>query len=116
ARPATLRYRAARFAQRNRAAAAAAAAPLLALAVRVAGLATGLIEANRQRREALIQRDAQHEINRFLTEDLLAAVEPDREGSDVSALDLLRRASSRVDARLAGRPLIAAAIHFTLGA
>jgi tetratricopeptide (TPR) repeat protein len=115
ARPPTLRYRAARFAQRNRVLVASIAIVLLAVLVGIAGLTAGLIEAKRQRHEADNQTDAQREINRFLTEDLLAGASPEREGQNVTALDLLHRASHRVEQRFAGRPLIAGAIHHTLG-
>lgn len=115
ARPPTLRYRAARFAQRNRALVAAAIVTSLAAAVAIAGLTIGLLEAQRQRREAINQSQAQIEINRFLTDDLLAAASPEEHGKNTSALDLLRLASARVDGRFPGRPLIAAAIHHTLG-
>jgi eukaryotic-like serine/threonine-protein kinase len=115
ARPATLRYRAARFAQRNRLLVASVAAVGLAVMVGIVGLTAGLIEAKRQKREADTQSQERGEINRFLTDDLLAAASPDQEGQNITALDLLRRASRRVDERLGDRPLIAATVHHTLG-
>lgn len=115
ARRPTPGYRAARFVGRNRALVASGVVVALAASVGVAGLAIGLREADAQRREATLQRDAQREINRFLTEDLLAAASADREGQHATALDLLRSASRRVESRLSQRPEIAAAIHHTLG-
>lgn len=115
ARVPTLGYRAARFTQRHRGLVAASAAVAAALILGVVGLAWGLVEADRQRREAAAQSEAQAAINRFLTEDLLAAASPDRAGDKVTALDLLHRASRRVDARLGSRPLVAAAVHHALG-
>lgn len=115
ARPATLAYRASRFAQRNRVLVAAGVAVGLALIVGMTGMALGLIEARRQRAEAEYQTQAQREINRFLTDDLLAASSPDQQGQNVTALELLHRASARVDHRLGDRPLIAAAVHHALG-
>lgn len=115
ARGPTLSYRAARFVGRNRALVASGAVIALAATLGVAGLAIGLREADAQRREATTQRDAQREINRFLTEDLLAAASADREGQHATALDLLRSASRRVETRFSQRPEIAAAIHHTLG-
>ncbi len=115
ARPPTLRYRATRFAQRNRVLVAAAALVALAIITGIVGLTFGLLEARRQQREAINQTQAQVEINKFLTDDLLAAASPDQEGEKVTAIDLLNRASRTVDQRFAGRPLIAAAIHHTLG-
>ncbi|HEX5009969.1 MAG TPA: serine/threonine-protein kinase [Planctomycetota bacterium] len=115
ARAPGLRYRAARFARRNRVLVMAGLIVLAALGAGVVGLVTGLLEARRQGREALSQNDAQREINRFLTDDLLAEASPDRGGPDLTALDLLNRASARVEQRFPNRPLIAAAIHHTLG-
>jgi tetratricopeptide (TPR) repeat protein len=115
ARPATLAYRAARFAQRNRVLVAAAVVVILTIAIGTTGMALSLVEAQRQRREAQNQTQAQREINRFLTDDLLAASSPDQQGQNVTALDLLHRAGKKVDERFADRPLIAAAIHHTLG-
>lgn len=115
ARPPTLRYRATRFAQRNRVLVTAAVLVLLALVTGVVGLTLGLVEARRQQREAVSQTQAQMEINRFLTDDLLAPASPDLEGEQVTAIDLLNNASRTVDQRFSNRPLIAAAIHHTLG-
>ncbi|MBX3356790.1 MAG: serine/threonine protein kinase [Phycisphaeraceae bacterium] len=115
ARPATLAYRTARFCNRNRALVASLAVIVVASVVGVAGLAIGLIEARSQRREAINQYDAQLELNRFLTDDLLAAASPEQLGRDVTALDLLHRASRRVDRRFPDRPLIAASVHHALG-
>src|SRR5262245_3846857 len=115
ARAPTLRYRVARFAQRNRALAASLGMVVLVTLLGIGGLTAGLIEARRQRREAENQTNAQGENNRFLTEDLLASASPERDGQNVTALEMLHRASRSVDQRLAGRPLIAASVHHTLG-
>lgn len=115
ARPATVAYRAARFAQRNAVLVGALSVAAAAVVVGVVGLSVGLVEARRQEHEAVNQGEAQREINRFLTDDLLAASSADREGTSITALDLLHRASRRVGARLGDRPLVAAAIHHTLG-
>lgn len=115
ARAPTVAYRLSRFVQRNRAVSALLAVALLALVAGIAASTAALIEANRQGREAANQADAQREINRFLTDDLLAASSPDQEGQNITALELLNRAARKVDLRFAGRPLIAAAIHHTLG-
>lgn len=115
ARPPTLRYRAARFAQRNRALVASAVIVSLAVIAGIAGLTWGLFEANRQRLEAVNQTESQREINRFLTDDLLAPASPDQQGQNVTALELLNRASAQVDQRFFGRPIIAGSVHHTLG-
>ncbi len=115
ATPPTWRYRTTRFAQRNRVLVASVAVVLVAMITGIAGLASGLVEARRQRREAFNQSEAQREINRFLTDDLLAAASPEEEGQNITASDLLHRAGARVEQRFVGRPLIAASIHHTLG-
>ncbi|HWB20522.1 MAG TPA: serine/threonine-protein kinase [Phycisphaerales bacterium] len=115
AHPPTLRYRAARFAQRNRALVASVAIIGLALLGGITGLTIGLVLAQMQQREAARQIDEKTRMNAFLTDDLLAAVAPDQAGSNVTAMDLLDRASRKVDVRFADNPLIAATIHHTLG-
>ena len=115
ARAPSFGYRAARFAQRNRVLVGALGLASAALLLGLFGLALGLMEARRQRRAALEQMDAQAEVNRFLTEDLLGAASPERSGRDATVLDLLQRASQRIDERFAGRPLVAASIHQAVG-
>jgi len=115
ARAPTLRYRAARFVQRNRVLVAAGIGVALALFLGVAGLAAGIVQARRERGQAVLQSESQQEINRFLTEDLLAQASPDRAGPDVTVLELLRRASRNLEHRFWARPLIAASVHQALG-
>lgn len=116
ARRPTWRYRAARFAQRNRALVASAAAIVLFASLGIVGLTVGLVQAHQHRLEAIRQGEAQREINRFLTDDLLGSAMPDELGSEVSARDLLDRASARIDHRFDGRPRIAAILHETVAA
>jgi tetratricopeptide (TPR) repeat protein len=108
-------YRAALFVMRNRALVAAAAVVCLALAGGVIGLFSGLREARRQTARAADQFDAQVEINSFLTDDLLGGAAPDAGGPDLTARELLDRASGKIETRLTGRPLPAAAVHHALG-
>jgi tetratricopeptide (TPR) repeat protein len=115
ARYPSVAYRAARFAQRNRILVGSLALVSLAIMLGIAGLAAGLLEAKRQHAEATAQRDTQQEINRFLTEDMLGGASPNVLGQNATALDLLHRAAKKVDLRFADRPLIAAAVHHTLG-
>ena len=115
ARPHTLAYRAARFIERRRPFVAAAAVAALAIILGVAGLSAGLVEARRQHARALDRADALAALNRFLTDDLLAAASPDQSPGDITAVELLDRAARRIDARFPDRPLIAAQMHHTLG-
>jgi serine/threonine protein kinase len=115
ARAPTWGYRAARFTQRNRALVAAAAAAVVALVAGVLGLWHGLDEARRQQTRAEDQYEAQAEIARFLTNDLFGTAAPDLGGPDLTARELLDRASARIGRRLTERPLVAAAVHHALG-
>ena len=115
ARAPTVGYRAARFVQRNRLLVAAGSLAAAALLVGVAGLSTGILRANRERAEAVLQSESQREINRFLKDDLLAQATPDRGGKDTKVLDLLHRASRTIDERFPTQPLVAASVHQTLG-
>jgi tetratricopeptide (TPR) repeat protein len=115
ARAPTWTYRTLCFARRERALVGALALVFGGLCVGVVGLALGLREAGRQRAVALVQREAQMEINRFLTDDLLEQASPELLGGGVPVRELVARASEGVDERFAERPLVAAAIHHTLG-
>lgn len=114
ARAPSVLYRAARFVERNRALSAAGLVGLIAVGVGVGGLALGLREARAQRTQALFQRDTEYGLNRFLIDDILLAASPDRAGAGATAIELVQRASGTVDARFAGKPLIAAALHQAL--
>lgn len=116
ARPQTRAYRAARFVERHRPLVAGSLLAFVACVVGVAGLAWGLIAAERQRRTAVAQSEALAEYNRFLTDDLLAAASPEEGNADLTVRELLDRASRGVASRLSGRPLVEASVHHTLGA
>ena len=111
ARPPTLAYRAARFAERNRALTALSALALCALALGVVGLARGLRESRKRTVEVARERDVLDALNRFLIDDIILASSPDRSGPQATAQELLELASERIDERLLGRPLVAAAVH-----
>lgn len=115
ARPPTMRYRAATFARRRKGLVVAMGVAAAALALGFLGLWLGLLEADRQRAEAVRQAETLAEVNRFITEDLLGQASPFERAPDEATLALLKRAGERVDARLADRPLIAAGVHNTLG-
>lgn len=104
-----------RFVRRHRLLVASIVALVVALGIGVVGLALGLKEAERQRREALNQQAAQRRINAFLTEDLLRIASPENLGSEGNLKQMLLRASALVEERLADWPEVAGAIHHTLG-
>jgi len=115
ARAPTWSYRAARFARRHRVLVASAVVVVLAVAAGMAGLWSGLRETQRQKALAVEQVAAQGEAIRFLTDDLLSFAAPDQGEPDVTVRQLLDRASAKIESRLSGRPLVAAAIHHALG-
>jgi eukaryotic-like serine/threonine-protein kinase len=114
ARTPSLAYRARKFARRHRAGVAAGAAVAVALAAGLTGIATGLLEANRQREVATAQAAKAEAINQFL-KGMLSAADPGRNGRDVRVVDVLDRAASGVDKDFASQPEIAASIRQTLG-
>jgi serine/threonine protein kinase len=115
ARAPSLAYRCARFVRRHRTGVAAAVLAAAGLAAGSVALALGLVEARAQQARAQDQFEAQLEVNRFLTDDLLGQAAPDLGGPDLPVRALLDLAAERIEARLAGRPLSQAAIHHALG-
>ncbi|MEO1525580.1 MAG: serine/threonine-protein kinase [Planctomycetota bacterium] len=122
ARPASLAYRASKFLNRNRGAVVASGLVLSTLLVGVAGTSWGWVESRRQAQLAQLEAATQSEINAFLRDDLLAQAsvytqsnslfEPD---PDLTVQKALERASRRIGERFGDRPLVAAAIHQTIG-
>jgi tetratricopeptide (TPR) repeat protein len=115
ARPPTWLYRARCFARRERKLAVAVLAIAAALVLGVVGLSLGLLSAAREQRRAVDEKRAQEEINAFLADDVLGAASPDQVGPDANVRALLDRAGERIAPRFAARPLIAAALHHTVG-
>jgi serine/threonine protein kinase len=127
ARPDTWRYRARKFAGRNRAATVAAGVAALAL---VAGLAGTTWAARQARRAAAVATEQRHKaeteavrvqrMNEFLT-NVLALPDaswysPGAGGpADMNVVDLLKKAGERIDAEFASYPDIAADVHHTVG-
>jgi serine/threonine-protein kinase len=100
-------YRLRKFVRRNTA--VVGASFLVALS-----LVAGLIMSARQARRADRERAKAQEINRFVT-DMLAAPDPAAAGKDVLVVDVLQRASARVDSQLRDQPEIELAVRSTLG-
>lgn len=76
-----------------------------------------LAEAAAQR--ARIESDKANAVVRFMTRDVLSQADPfavGGSGPDLSLRDAIDRAAAGVDARFAGHPRAAAAVHGTLGA
>ena len=82
------------------------------IAVLAAGLVASSVSYLRAEREAAVAR----EVNRFLTDDLLAAANPYvEERTDVTVREVLDRARASVAARFAARPAEEAALRASLG-
>ena len=129
ARPMTTMYQLRKFARRNRALVAS-------VTVAFASLTAGLIyvtqerdravqaealaeqrreEADRQRVEAERQSAIARAVNDFLNDDLLAAVNPDEAGPDVTVREVLDKAAWSIEGRFNDQPLVEASIRDTIG-
>ncbi len=116
ARPATTLYQLSRFARRNRALVAGLSVAVLAMVV---GIAFSTTFALGQSRALALSEERQRladAINDFLTDDLIEladpAVEADRELTLLEAID---RAESRIEGRFKDAPLVEANLRMTIG-
>ncbi len=114
ARNSTLRYRAAKFVTRNKATVAAAFALIVSLMGGIIGTAWQAHLAANERDAARIEARKADQINHFVQE-MLAAVDPRRDGRKVTMQEVLDAAAIRVDTELGDEPEIRAAIHATIG-
>lgn len=126
ARPPSAMYQLRKFARRHRAFAAAAVIAFVAMAGATVVASVYAIRTERANREARRQTDIAAAINRFLNEDLLAAVSPDASsaagrGRDVRMADVLAEAARRIETAsaasgaLADKPEVEASIRATIG-
>jgi non-specific serine/threonine protein kinase/serine/threonine-protein kinase len=107
-------YRARKFVARHRAGVAAAGFAALALLAGAVAATVGLVRAREaQRRTAEAEKQALA-VSRFL-EGMLASADPGRDGRDVKVIDVLARASSRIEEESAGDPLLRAQLQHTIG-
>ncbi len=115
--------------RRNRALSAAAAAAVLAL---IGGLSASLwlgaraqrnavlaeerrVAAEANAKEAAFQARVAEEVNSFLNDDLLAAMNPEHEGSQVTVRQVLDKAAAKLEGRFEGEPRVEAALRETIG-
>ncbi len=105
-----------RFLRRHALGAGLAAVALLVLVgalVAISALNLRLRAASRETASALAESRA---VADFLEQDMLGAADPrESERTDLPVREVLASASRRVDARFAGQPLLAAAVHRALG-
>jgi len=116
ARPASTFYQLSKFARRNRVLVGGIVAVLLASLAGTVVSTRLYLRAERARVEAGAQAEIADAVNRFLNEDLLASVDPrntaDREIRMRAVLD---EASTRLDGRFVGQPLVEATLRTTIG-
>ncbi len=115
--------------RRNRALSAAAAAAIVAL---IGGLSTSLwlgaraqrnavlaeerrVAAEANAKEAALQARVAEEVNSFLNDDLLAAMDPEHEGAQVTVRQVLDKAAASLEGRFDGEPRVEAALRTTIG-
>ncbi len=122
ARPPSAGYRLAKFLKRNKGPAIASAAVVTALIAGVAGTTWGWIESRRQAEIARIEASTQLAISTFLREDILAQASSETQSDSIFQPDpelkvktALGRAANRINDRFAEQPLVAAALHRTIG-
>jgi len=127
ARTPSWRYLTGKYLRRHRVGLAAGAAVTLSLAAGLVGMSWQAREASQQRDAALAAQEraeaesarataesrTRQQVNDFL-ENMLAAVEPDRSGRDVTVRETLDQAAEQVPRDLADQPDIAASIYHTL--
>jgi eukaryotic-like serine/threonine-protein kinase len=108
ARPASRRYRAAKFMRRNRLAIGAAGAVTASLVI---GAGVALWQAQQARVEAA----RAEQVKEFIASVLKQASSRDGKGGDVTASELLLAASQRIERELAGNPRAAAELGVIVG-
>lgn len=122
AHPPSTFYYVRKFANRNRVLVGAAGAIALVLTVATVisslaavGQARAARLAEQRRIEAERQTAVARAINDFLNGDLLGAIDPDRQGRDVTMLEVLDAAAANVKDRFEDEPLVEAEIRYTIG-
>mgnify|MGYP003700268631 CR=1 FL=1 len=115
ARPATTMYQLRMFAKRRRplVIAVAAAALLLVAGTTISSILA--VERTIARDSARDERDAALRVNRFLTDDLLAAAMPENLGREVTVREAVDVAAASIGAEFLDRPLIRSSIQEAVG-
>jgi non-specific serine/threonine protein kinase/serine/threonine-protein kinase len=115
ARPQSAAYRFRKFARRNRGAVAAAVAIVILLVSGVIGTTYGMVKARREAQVARNESAIATAVSDFLNYDLLAAIEVQKHGHDVTMREILDAASQRLDGRFDDQPRVELAIRCSLG-
>jgi serine/threonine protein kinase/tetratricopeptide (TPR) repeat protein len=129
ASPARQVYRMRKFVRRHRTAVLTVALVAASLAVGAVMSGIGFVRANRalaceqaarsdaEARRVVAERQTRiaQEVNDFLNDDLLASVDPENRGRDVTVLQVLEAASGNIEGRFDGMPAVEASVRATLG-
>lgn len=123
AAPPSAAYRLQKLIRRNKGAVMAASTVLVVLVAGIVGTTLGLLQAQRARRaetdariDAQQQAEIAREVNQFLTEDLLSAVDPTRTANrQITVREVVDEAARRIEHRFENAPQIGGSIEKTLG-
>ncbi len=127
--PPSTGYRLRKFYRRNKGRVFAATALAAVFVLGLVGTSVAMIEARQSERrarqatqdaelamvEATQQAAIAEAVNRFLNEDLLAAVAPEEAGRDVTVLQVLERAGQQIESQFEENPTVLATLHHTVG-
>ena len=123
AAPPSAAYRLRKLIRRNKGPVVAASAVLVVLIAGIIGTTLGLLQSQRARRaenEARVDAERQaeiaREVNHFLTDDLLSAVDPTRTANrQITVREVVDEAARRIGHRFENAPQIGGSIEKTLG-
>ncbi|MCO6439452.1 MAG: serine/threonine protein kinase [Phycisphaerae bacterium] len=112
----TLAYRLAKTVRRHRTAVAVSIMISSVLIAATAVSTTLAVQASRARERARDRTRVAESINSFLTDDLLAAIDPaNTDNPDLTMREVLDRAAASVEGRFAGEPLVESSIRRAIG-
>ncbi len=115
ARPPGTWYQLSKFAKRNKVLVGAFSVVMLVLVGAAVTSTWFAMRAQWQKRQAQAANDSTAAVNEFLKEMLWSASPYEAQGKPALVEDVLNRAASRVDESFKSRPLVAAALHNTIG-
>ncbi len=115
ARPDSVAYRANRFVRRNRLAVALTTFALVALIAGIAGTLIQARTARRQRDAAIRERDRANRVTEFVTGMFKASDPNENSRRDISAREILDKASGEIDTSLTKDPEIQSEMMGTIG-
>lgn len=115
ARPPSTLYQLRKFTRRHRPLVIASSTAVLLLIAGVISASVLAIERTIARDQARDERDAAWQVNRFLTQDLLAAAMPENLGRDVTVREAVDVAAASIGNEFDDRPIIRASIEEAVG-